>query len=241
MSTYAGSAGTGLLNSVGTFTVFSSPQGLGVDATGNIFVADQSNCVVRKIDINAIVTTFAGSTYGYSDGLATNAQMMYPYDIAVGMSGYYVPTIYDHRIRLISTAGYVSSFAGSGTFGDVDGVATSAKFNTPYGVAVASDGTVFVADYYNAKIRKISGGLVSTYGGNGYGSADGSLDTAQFTNPFKITVDLNNNIYVTEKSVNSIRMISSSGIVSTLFTSITTFCNPGTRPSGLDNANMRSK
>jgi len=193
-----------------------------VDTIGNIFIADQGNCIIRKIDVNAIVTTFAGSYYGHLDGLATYAQLMYPYDIAVGSSGYYVPTLYDHRIRLISTAGYVSSFAGSGTVGDVDGAAPSAQFNTPYGVAVASDGTVFVTDYYNSKIRKISGGVVSTYAGNGYtGSADGSLAVAQFTNPFKIAVDLHNNIYVTEKSGNAIRMISSSGIVSTLFTSIT--------------------
>jgi len=115
----------------------------------------------------------------------------------------------NNRIRKITPAGVVSTFAGTGSEGFADGTGTAAQFNDPTGVAVDSSGNVFVADFSNHRIRKITpAGVVSTLAGTGtLGHTDGASNTAQFNSPIGVAVDSESNVYVTDFSNNRIRKI----------------------------------
>ncbi|VDB01174.1 hypothetical protein S1OALGB6SA_2275, partial [Olavius algarvensis spirochete endosymbiont] len=133
------------------------PSGVIVDSSGNIYVADFSNHRIRKITPAGMVSTFAGTGIrGYADGTGTTAQFYYPAGLAVDSSGnVYVVDHGSHRIRKITPAGVVTTFAGTGTKGFANGDGTKAQFNNPTGVAVDSSGNFYVADSDNHRIRKI--------------------------------------------------------------------------------------
>jgi sugar lactone lactonase YvrE len=208
-------------NGQGTAAGFNSPNGIAVDATGNLYIADTDNNKIRKITPGGLVSTLAGSGQeGYADGQGTNASFYKPYALAVDASGnIYVADTYNNIIRKITAAGLVSTIAGtSGIPGSSDGQGTAAGFNNPYGIAVDVAGTIYVADANNNKIRKITpGGLVSTMAGsNTAGSADGQGNAAGFNQPSGIGVDVSGNVYVADTWNYEIRKISPSGLVSTL-------------------------
>jgi sugar lactone lactonase YvrE len=121
----------------------------------------------------------------------------------------YVADADNHKIKKISPAGEVSTLAGSGDSGDVEGLGTAAQLNRPSDVAVDTDGNVYVADFQNEKIRKITAeGAVSTLAGNGRrGDTDGSASLARFFGPQGVTVDADGNVYVADKDNNKIRKI----------------------------------
>ena len=224
-TTLAGSAGSaGYVNGIGTSAKFYSPRALVVDSSGNVYVADAVNNVIRLITPGGVVSTFAGSgTAGYVDGSATSAQFKYPQGIAIDSSGnLYASDMNNHVIRLITPGGVVSTFAGSGTAGYVDGSATSAQFNNPQGIAVDSSGNVYVGDPQNYVVRKItSSGVVSTFAGlrNGYGNVDGTGASARFKSPNGVTIDRSGNIYIADSLANTIRMITPNAVVTTLVSS----------------------
>ena len=219
VSTLAGSGTAGFADGYGTSAQFQKPTGVALDALGNIYVTDFLNNRIRKITASGIVSTLAGSgTAGSVDGNGTNAQFYAPAGVAVDAQGnIYVVDRYNNLIRKITASGLVSTLAGSGTQGFADGDGSAAQFYGPLGMAVDAQGNIYVADYGNNRIRKITAsGSVSTLAGSGtQGFADGNVTTAQFNGPMWVAVDAQGNIYVTDGR-NLIRKITASGIVSTL-------------------------
>ncbi|WP_109831070.1 T9SS type A sorting domain-containing protein [Reichenbachiella versicolor] len=211
VTTFAGST-IGYKDDTGTDAQFFSPSGLAFDKSGNLYVGDQENNRVRKITPAGVVTTHAGSgVEGYQDGAASTAQFNEPYGIAVDESGnVFVSDRLNHCIRKINTSGDVSTFAGDGTSGYLDGTGTSAKFASPFEIALDKSGNIYVTEFTNRRIRKItSAGVVSTLAGSGgSGSTDGVAGSAEFIFPAGIDVDASGNVYVADFSDHTVRQIS---------------------------------
>jgi prepilin-type N-terminal cleavage/methylation domain-containing protein len=217
VTTLAGST-SGYADGTGTAAQFSLPYGVAVDSAGTLYAADYTNNRIRKITSAGVVTTLAGSgTGGFLDSTGAAAQFFSPRGVAVDSAGtVYVADSRNQRIRKITSAGVVTTLAGSGTAGFLDGNGTSAQFNYPNGLAVDSTGTVYVADSNNNRIRKVSAaGVVTTLAGTGTaGLVDGG--SAQFSAPRGVAVDSAGFVYVADTSNSAIRKISAGGVVSTL-------------------------
>lgn len=207
VSTLAGST-QGFENGPGVSARFISPWGITLDAQGVLFVTEIANPRIRKITPEGMVSTFAGSTRGFEDGMGTAAKFDAPLGIAVnGQGTFFVVDNNNEKIRKITPEGMVSTFAGS-TQGFADGQADIAQFNNPLGIAIDSQGIIYVADTRNHKIRKITpDGVVSTLAGSSPGFADGTGATAQFQVPAGIAVDSNGTVYVADEGNHSIRKI----------------------------------
>jgi sugar lactone lactonase YvrE len=158
VTTLAGSGTSGSTNGTGTSASFNYPAGVAVDAAGNVYVADSGNNLIRKITASGVVTTFAGNgTAGSVNGTGISASFNNPAGLAIDPSGnVYVADYLNNLIRKITAAGVVTTFAGSGTQGSVNGAGASASFKGPASVAVDAAGNVYVADFYNQLIREIT-------------------------------------------------------------------------------------
>ncbi len=166
---------------------------------------------------SANVSTIAGSgAAGNTNGAGSSASFARPYGLARLADGSMVSTDYDsHRIRQIQTDGTVSTLAGNGSSGAVDGAATSATFTNPTSVAAASTGTLFIADYGNSRIRALSGGVVSTFVGSTAGFKDGVGTAAQFNSVQDIKFDANGVLWAADRANHRIRRITGDGTVTT--------------------------
>ncbi|HRG47185.1 MAG TPA: kelch repeat-containing protein [Leptospiraceae bacterium] len=226
VTTLAGSGVAGSFDATGTAATFSSPYGVTADNSGNLYVADTSSNKIRKITSAGVVTTLAGSgSNGSFDATGTAATFSSPFGITIDSSGnLFVADTGINKIRKITSAGVVTTLAGSGTTGSTDATGTAASFNLPRGVMVDSSGNLFVADASSNKIRKItSAGVVTTLAGSGIASSIDSTGTAAtFSLPSGVTIDSSGNLYVTDTSSNKIRKITSAGVVTTLAGSGTT-------------------
>lgn len=214
VSTYAGStAGTaGYANGTGTAARFSSPTSAAFDASGNLYVTEFNNHTIRQITPAGVVTTLAGSnlTAGATDGPGSTATFISPTDIKRDSHGdFFIVDISTNSIRKMTSAGTVTTFAGSGVAAVVDGTGTAAQFDGPNGLAIDPDDNLYVADRNGNTIRKITpAGVVTTIaGGATAGSVDGSGSTARFSAPISIAIDSARNLYVTELNKNTIRKI----------------------------------
>ncbi len=215
VTTFAGST-AGYIDGTGTNSQFYNPNGLCVDSMGNIFVADESNHKIRKISSDGVVSTFAGSTSGFMDGIGTNAKFLGPSGVCVdNADNIYVADRYNHKIRKITPTGVVSTVAGSSQ-GFLNGSPTVAKFNFPSALCVDNLGNIFVADRDNHRIRKISSsGAVTTFAGSTQGYLDGISISAKFNRPLGICLDPSGNIFIADIENEGIRKITSDGTVST--------------------------
>jgi RHS repeat-associated protein len=169
--------------------------------------------------INGQTILQAGSIAGFADGTGSAAKFNSTSAMVCDPAGnVYVADASNNRIRKITPAGVVTTYAGSGTAGATNGPAASATFHGPLGVCIDAAGNLYVADYTNNLIREISaGGTVSTLAGNGTaGFVNGSATSAEFNTPTDVAVDGAGNVYVSDFGNNVIREITPSGIVSTL-------------------------
>jgi sugar lactone lactonase YvrE len=193
-----------------------SPSQIAVDKNGNLFFTDSHNYKIKKIDLNGNVTTVAGRVEGYAEGPALEAKFIYPWGIAIDNDG----TLFvsdSNRVRKITTAGIVSTIAGTATAGYADGTGEDARFNTPAGLALDGDGNLYVADMYNSRIRKITpSGVVSTVAGSVDGFADGTGDDAKFDHAAGITMGNDGNLYVADGYNHRVRKVTPTGVVSTV-------------------------
>ena len=218
VSTYAGDGVAAFADGSTSTARFSQPRGVAVAADGRVFVADTVNHRIRVISADgATVSTYAGSgDFGFADGSTSTARFSLPSGVAVAADGrLFVAAAGNQRIRVISADGAtVSTYAGSGGSGFANGSTSTARFSSPSGVAVTTDGRVFVADSFNHRIRVISadGATVSTYAGDGVeGFADGSTTTAQFDNPTDVVVASDGRLFVADINNSRIRVISADG------------------------------
>jgi len=217
VSTIAGNSKPGNEDGKGTLATFQYPAGIVSDIEGNLFVTDVGNDRIRKISKEGVVSTIAGSSRGYANGMGTKAMFNYPYQIIIDSNkNLLVTDLNNHRIRKISPSGMVSTFAGSGIEGDLDGVNLHAQFNYPRGIAIDALGNIYVSDEH--RIRKISPrGSVSTIAGSSErGKVDGVGSSAQFSSPYGIAIDCMGNLLVSDSGNQRIRKVSEKGEVTTL-------------------------
>jgi len=196
---------------------FNSPAGVAVDATGNIYVADYGNNLIRKITPAGVVSTFAGSgNQGITDGAGTLASFDAPTGITADASGnLFVADAGNNLIRKITPAGVVSTVAGSDSTGSVNGTGNAASFYDPLSVAVDGSGNLYVADAGNDEIRKItSGGTVTTFAANDTSSTANAPVGLAFNNPTGVTLDASGNVYVANYLNNTILIINPGGTTS---------------------------
>ncbi len=228
ITTVAGNGISGFSGDGGmaTSASFQSPNGLTSDADGNLYIADSFNNRIRKVDANGIITTIAGNgAIGSAgdDGLATQAAIGSPSYLTFDASGVLYVTQASGWIRRIDTNGVISTIAGTGTvdFSGDGGPATQATLNNPAGIRVNAAGDIVVADKGNYRVRRISGGTISTIAGGFTGESgpatNGYLRSADFIDtPTNTSVDKLGNVYVTDRYSHQIKKVTPNGIISTL-------------------------
>lgn len=222
-ATIAGSASAmGTSDGTGSNAHFTTPGGIAVDSSGNMYVADTGNHSIRKVTPTGVVTTLAGvtGTSGFADGTGAVARFNNPTGIVLSASGdLYVADTGNNSIRKVTTAGVVTTFAGSGAAGSTDDTGRAASFRGPNSLAFDASGNLYVTDALNQTLRKIvPAGTVSTFAGStgNAGNNDGVGVAATFNLPHGVVIDASGNIYVADSGSNLIRKVTPAGVVGTL-------------------------
>lgn len=224
VTTLAGKAGqNGSGDGTGPAARFQGPEGLTVDAIGNVYVVDTDNNTIRKVTPAGVVTTLAGTpgVAGSADGTGAAALFDYPERITLAGGNLYVTDYTNHTIRKVTPAGVVTTFAGmAGSEGSLDGTGNAARFSYPMSIISDSSGNLFVGQDGDATLRKITpAGEVTTLAGNpgngGWGYADGTGPAAKFNGIYSICVAANGVMHVADENNNLVRRVTSAGVVTT--------------------------
>jgi hypothetical protein len=220
-----------------TNAVMLQPSGVATDGAGDIFIADQGNSRIRKVNTNGIINTIAGGGSSFGDGgPATNAGLnlvayyimsgtlyIVPSGIAVDPHGnVYIADSGNSRIRKVDTNGFINTIAGTNNYGfsGDGGLAVNAKLKSPSGMAVDSSGNIYFSDEGNDVIRKVDvNGIITTIAGNGsigYSGDGGAATNASFNHPYGLAVDGSGNVFIADEGNNVIRKVGVNGIITTL-------------------------
>src|SRR5579871_851315 len=219
--TYAGTGISGFANGAALSAEFNGPANIAFDASGDLFISDEENNMIREVTTSGNTITFAGTgTAGLKAGPVATAQLNHPEGIVIDASNnMYIADLGNNVIRKINiSTGTISTFAGTGAAGLDNGATANATFNEPYGMALDAAGNVYVTDILNNCIRKItvSTSTVSTFAGTGAkGFSNGAAASATFNQPLGCIFDSGGNMYVSDTYNNVIRKISASGNVTT--------------------------
>ncbi|KUL55364.1 hypothetical protein ADL22_00230 [Streptomyces sp. NRRL F-4489] len=203
-----------------------SPYGIAVDSTGTVYFSDYGNHRVRKITTDGKVSTVAGNGSAGprgDNGPAASAQLNYPREVAVDSEGaVYIADDQNHRVRKVTPDGKISTVAGTGTagFSGDGGPATAARLNRPFGVAVDSTGALYIAEYGNHRVRKVTAdGNISTVAGTtsaGSNGDGGPAVSAQLNRPYGVAVDGAGVLYITEDGSHRVRKVTADGTICTV-------------------------
>ncbi len=228
INTFAGDGHAGYSGDGGQATAAElyEPLGLAVDTIGNIYICEEGNNIIRKVNTSGILFTVAGNgVYGFfgDGGIATSAELSRPTGVAVDKKGnIYIADYDDSRIRKVDNVGIISTFAGNGvrSYSGDGGPATAAELSYPYQIFIDTVGNILFADEGNNRIRKIDSlGIISTIAGNGiYGySGDGGPATAaEFRSPSDMIIDKLGDMYIVDNNNYRVRKVNTSGIISTV-------------------------
>jgi len=228
ISTIAGNGTYGYTGDGGAATAaeLAEPNGLAVNGDGFVYIGDNFNNVIRRIDTSGHITTVAGNgTAGFSGdgGPATNAEIHSTAGLAVdGDGNLYIGDSYNSRVRKVSPSGIITTYAGDGFAGysGDGGAAAAAKLFNPSGLAIDKAGNLYIADISNHVVRKVSkSGIITTYAGNGssgFSGDGGSALSAQMADPSALAIDGTGNLYISDVSNRRIRKVNSSGIITTI-------------------------
>lgn len=217
VSTLAGSVSPGFVDAVGAAARFNAPRGIALEASGNLVIADASNNRVRRVTPTGTVTTVAGTgALGLTNGPASSATFRTPYGVAVDATGnVFVADLNNHAVRKIA-GGAVTTLAGTGAAGAVDGAASAASFSSPADVTTDGAGNVFVADRGNHRLRRVYDGVVSTVAGSTAGYVDATGADARFHVPTGVVADDDGNLFVADTSNHRVRRVTT-GTLSSFF------------------------
>jgi len=226
ITTIAGSNTTGFSGDGGPATkaTFWLPTGIAVDSSGNVFIADTYDHVIRMINTSGIIRTVAGSNqggYGGDNGPATKADLLAPQGVTLDASGnLYIADTANQRIRYVNLSGIITTIAGTGTAGfSGDGsLATGAAFGNPVAVALDASGAVYVTDFNNGRVRRfVVGGNMATVAGTTTSVGDGGPSIqSRLDRPTSAAVDSSANLYIADPTANRVRKVTPSGTITTL-------------------------
>jgi hypothetical protein len=224
-------AGTGVAGFGGdggpaTDAQLNNPVGLGVDSAGILYIADYRNHRVRKVTLDGMITTVAGTGvagFGGDGGPATSAQLDLPAGVDVDSAGnLYIAENNNHRVRKVTPDGVITTVAGTGVtgFGGDGGPATDAQLNNPAEVMVDSAGTLYIADFNNHRVRKVTpDGVITTVAGTGvagFGGDGGPATDAQLNGPAGVVMDSAEALYVSDLFNHRVRKVTPDGVITTV-------------------------
>ena len=201
---------------------FSYPSGVGVDKTGNLYIADFLSQRIRRVEVGGTITTLAGigePGYGGDGGPAVNARLSYPYGVAPDEAGnVYITDTGNHRLRRIDTHGTISTIAGTGEegYGGDDGLAVEAQLANPRGVAVDNSGNIYFGGYLNFGIRRVdaTGNISGVEGSNE--PYDGPGGEYRLSRDRGVAVDDSGNVYIANIDNNYVRRVDARGTASVI-------------------------
>ena len=218
-TTYGGDGGQSVARGL------SSPYGVAIDSQNRVYVADSALHAVRRINADGTMTTIAGTGTSGSTGdggPATSARLNTPVRLAFDAAGnLFIADSGNNKIRRVTPAGIISTVAGTGTAGNTGdgGQATSARLRTPYDVAFGPDGSMYIADRANHKIRRVAtNGVISTFAGTGTAGYNGdnvTATSARLNNPYGVDVDVDGNVYIADFDNERVRKVDTNRVITT--------------------------